>query len=251
MNHIRLSKFVVGLAALLLFAKPSAAANPEQVQDLGAKKGGTALQYVGQLSDAEGTDEAREHSLQLLHGLSDSLALGGELQLGYRGGSDVNDGFVVDYGSAIAVLRFSDAEKDAVGAGLWLQAGLDTDGELATLESRFILEKKTDDWWAQGNAIVRRVNDEQEEGTYLAYGARASRSLGKSLWLGIESSGQVARISGFHKQPFDSAVYVGPSLFFEGQIGQNEGTFGASYLRRVDEHAPLRDVFQLSAEITF
>jgi hypothetical protein len=245
-------KLVLAQAALLVVAAiPAAAANPEQVQDLGPKKAETSLQYVGQLSDANGTDEAREHSLQFLHGSSESLALGGELQLGYRSGPDVKNGFSVDYGSAIALVRFSDAEKDPVGAGVWLQAGLDTDGELATLESRFILEKKTADWWVQGNAIVRRVNDEQEEGTYLAYSARASHSLAKSLWLGLESSGQVARLSGFHKEPFDPAVYVGPSLFYEGEISGNEATFGVSFLRRVDEHEPLRNVFQLSAEMSF
>jgi len=252
MKAVRALKVIAAATALLSFAgTPAAAANPEQVQDLGPKKGETGTQYVGQLSDADGTDEAREHSLQFLHGFSDSLALGGELQLGYRSGPEAANGFSVDYGSAIAVLRFSDAENDTVGAGLWLQAGLDTDGELATLESRFILEKKTDDWWAQGNAIVRRVNDEQEEGSYLAYSARASRSLGKSLWLGVESSGQVARISGFQQEPFDSAVYVGPSLFYEGEIGNREAIFGLSYLHRVDEHEPLRNVFQLSAELGF
>lgn len=244
-------KLVLAEAALLVGAHPAAAANPEQVQDLGPKNAETSLQYVGQWSDADGTDEAREHSMQFLHGSSDRVALGGELQLGYRSGPDVKDGVSMDYGSAIALVRFSDAEKDPVGAGVWLQAGLDTDGELATLESRFILEKKTADWWAQGNAIVRRVNDEQEEGTYLAYSARASHSLANSLWLGLESSGQVTRISGFSKQPLDPAVYVGPSLYYEGEISGNEAKFGASYLRRVDEHEPLRNVFQLSAEMSF
>ena len=252
MKLLRASKGVVAAAAFLFCGmRPALAANPEQVQDLGPKKGETSLQYVGQLSDAHGTDESREHSVQFLHGLSDKLALGSELQLSYRTGPEVKDGFRVDYGSAVTVLRFSDAEEDPIGAGLWLQAGLDTDGELATVESRFVLAKKTDVWWAQGNAIVRRVDDEQEEGAYLAYSARASRSVGNSLWLGVESSGQVARISGFHKEPFDPAVYIGPSLFYEKEIGNNEATIGASYLRRVHEDDPLRNVFQISVELIF
>jgi hypothetical protein len=241
-------------AAAALFAfltNPALAANPEQVQDLGPKKGETSVQYVGQLADAKGTDEPREHSLQLLHGLSDKLVFGSEFQSSYRSRPEVRDGFGFDYGSIVAVVRFSDAEEDPIGAGLWLQAGLDTDGELATLESRFILEKKTEDWQLNGNVIIRRVNDEQEEGSYLGYSARASKSLTKSFWLGLESSGQLARLGGFHKEPFDGAIYLGPSVFYDGKIGGSEASIGLSYLRRIDEHEPLRDVFQLTAEMSF
>ena len=154
--------------ALIAFSTDSAiAANPEQVQDLGPKKGETSVQYVGQLADAKGTEEAREHSLQLLYALSDRLALGTEVQFSYRSGPDVRDGFRPDYGSAVAVVRFSDAEEDPIGTGLWLQAGLDTDGEFATLESRFILEKKTEAWQMKGNVILRRVTTKEKKAAIL------------------------------------------------------------------------------------
>ena len=241
------------IAALLAFAADSASAsNPEQVQDLGPKKGQSSLQYVGQVASTDGSDQGREHSPQFLHGLSDRLAVGSEVQRSYHSGPQIeDDGFKFDYGSLVALVRFSDAEEDPVGAGLWLQAGLDTDGETAILESRFILEKKTESLWAQGNAMLRRVNDEEEEGSYFAYSARLSGSVAKDLWLGIESSGQPARISGFHEEPFDGAIYLGPSLFYEGQFGGSEARIGASYLRRIDEDQPLRNVFQLSAEVSF
>ncbi|MDP9413822.1 MAG: hypothetical protein M3Q08_06965 [Pseudomonadota bacterium] len=245
--------FSVGATLLLLAAAPAAAANPEQVQDLGPKKRQWSLEYVGQFGSANGSDEGRQHSGELYYAISDSLVIGGETQLSYRSGPLVNrDGLFFDYDSVIALLRFSDVEKDPVGAGLWLQAALDSDGEVARLETRFILEKKTDAWRTAANAMLRRVNEEEEEGTLLAYSGRISHAVAPNVWLGAEASGQAARISGFRREPLDSGHYLGPSLAFEFPLGgRAEAQLGLSYLHRIDEDEGLRNVAQLSAQLRF
>jgi hypothetical protein len=239
----------MNLAAVIL-AAPAAAANPEQVQDLGPDPRKVSVQYIGQAASALGTDEEREHSGQLLYGLSEKLALGSDVQLKYQSAPEQH-GLSFEHASGIALVRFSDSENDPVGLGLWVQASVNGHGELAVLEGRFIAEKKTRNWWLQANTTLRRVNDQQEEGSYLAYSARVSHALGKDLWLGVETSGQPLRLSGFRRSEFDGSTYLGPTIYFEKDLGDTEAQVGISYLRRLDEHDPLRDVLQLSVQLTF
>ncbi len=247
-------RFVGPAAALLLFAaSPAWGANPEQVQDLGPKRGEWSLEYVGQFADARGSDEERQHSGELYYAVSDALVLGGETQLGYGSGPLVDeDRFYFDYDSVIALIRFSDPEQGPVGTGLWLQAALDSDGEVARLEARFIVEKEARQWRAQANAMLRRVNEERREGSHLAYSARLSHALGADTWLGLEASGQAVRISGFSREPFDAGHYLGPGISHELRIGGSARLdLGLSYLRRVDSDEPLRNVFQLTSQLRF
>jgi hypothetical protein len=239
--------------ALLAAASPALAEGPEQIQGLGPKKGEWLLNYTGQFGSARGTDAARQHSGQSFYGLSDRIAIGGETQLAYRSGPLVTeDRLYFDYDSAIALVRFSDAEKDPIGTGFWLQAALDSDGEVARLEARGIVEKKTPTFHAEGNLMLRRVNEEEQEGTYIAYAGRLSWSLGQSSWIGAEVSGQAARLSGFGKEPLEKAHYLGPNIRHEIELGRDKSLeLGLSYLRRIDSDEGLRSVFQLTGELRF
>ncbi|HEX8534635.1 MAG TPA: hypothetical protein VF662_10740 [Allosphingosinicella sp.] len=239
--------------ALLAAASPALAEGPEQIQGLGPKKGEWLLNYTGQFGSARGTDAARQHSGQSFYGLSDRIAIGGETQLGYRSGPLVKeDRLYFDYDSVIALVRFSDAEKDPIGTGFWLQAALDSDGEVARLEARGIVEKKTPTFHAEGNLMLRRVNEEEQEGTYIAYAGRLSWSLGQSSWIGAEVSGQAARLGGFGKEPLEKEHYLGPSIRHEIELGRDKSLeLGLSYLRRIDSDEGLRSVFQLTGELRF
>lgn len=236
---------------LLLVAAPAAAAAPENVQGLGPDNGQWELEYVGQFGDANGSDDEREHSGQSFYGVTDWLAIGGETQLSYRSGPLVEeDRLYFDYDSVIAILRFSDAEDDVVGTGLWLQAALDSDGELARLEARFIAEKKSPNWWGEANVMLRRVNEEAQEGAHFAYAGRLSYALADGFWLGAESSGQAMRVSGFRREPLDQSHYLGPRIAYQFGIGgNNEASLALGYLRRLDGGEGLRNLVQLSAKL--
>ena len=242
------------LALLMLAAAvPVAAQTSETVEGLGPKDGDWELDYVGQFAHANGSNDERQHSGQSFYGVTDWLALGGETKLAYRSGPLVReDRLYFDYDSAVAIVRFSQADEDPVGLGLWLQAGLDSDGELARLEARLIAEKRTRSWWAQGNVIVRRVNEGREEGTHLAYAARLSHAVADDVWLGVEASGQAAELGGFHRRSFEKAQYLGPMVGHEIALGgDNRLRLNVTWLRRLDEREGARDLFQLTAALKF
>ncbi len=252
----RTSRFpgAVGALLLLLTGVPAAAQTAETVEGLGPENGNWELEYVGEFGDANGSKDKRQHSGQSFYGVKDWLALGGETQLSYRSGPLVRkDRLYFDYDSAIAILRFSDAEKDPVGLGLWLQAGLDaSDGEFARLEARFIAEKKTPRWWGQANLMLRRVNEGKQEGGYAAYAFRLRHALGASTWIGAEASGQALELGGFRREPLDKGHYLGPNLMHEIPLaGDDRLRLGVSFLHRLDEHQGLRNLLQVSAGLRF
>jgi hypothetical protein len=239
--------------ALLCAASPALADSPEQIQGLGPKKGDWLLNYTGQFGSANGADTARQHSGQSFYGISKRFAVGGETLLGYRSGPLVTeDRLYFDYDSVIGIVRFGDPEEDPIGTGFWLQASLDSDGEVARLEARAIVEKKTPTFHAEGNVMLRRVNEEEQEGAYIAYAGRLSWSLGESTWIGAEASGQAVRLAGFSREPLEKAHYLGPNVRHEIQLGgDNSLELGLSYLRRIDSDEGLRNVFQLTGELRF
>jgi hypothetical protein len=248
------------VAALLLATAASAGAEtPEVVVGLGPGNGDWLLKYEGQLGNANGSDEPRRHSGSSFYGVTDWLAIGGETMLGYRSGPRVpEDRLYFDYDSAIAILRFSDARDDPVGVGLWLQASLDSDGEVARLEARMIAEKRTPTWWAEGNVMFRRVNEEEKEGAYAAYSARIGRAVAPGTWLGLETSGQGFRLSGFSREPLDRSRYAGVNLRQEVPLGGDDSvTLGASLLHRIDggpgpgRGEGIRNLVQLVGELRF
>ena len=234
----------------ILSAAPAMAESAETVESLGPDNGDWELEYVGQVGDANGSDDARQHSGQSFYGATDWLALGGETQLSYRSGPLVQDRLYFDYDSAIAIFRFSDAAEDALGLGVWVQASLDSDGELARIETRLIAEKKSPQWWGQANLMLRRVNEEEQEGGYVAYGARLRHAIGPSTWAGVEVSGQAFELGGFGQEPLDEGHFIGPNLMHEFTLGgDNRLQVGVSYLRRVDEHRGLRNLLQFTAAL--
>ena len=245
--------YTLAVFALLLFSTPASAESPEVVEGLGPNKGQWLLDYTGQFGDASGADTVRQHSGQSFYGLSKKFAVGGETQLSYRSGPLVDeDRLYFGYDSVIGLFRFSDAEEDPFGAGLWIQAALDSDGEVARLEARAIVEKKKPNFWAQVNLMLRRVNEERQEGAYIAYGGRLSWSLAEDTWIGAEASGQAVRISGFGRERLEKSHYFGPNLTHEISLGgHNSLQLGLSYLRRVDSDEGLRHVLQLSGELRF
>lgn len=244
----------LGALLLLLGGVPAAAQTAETVEGLGPENGDWELEYVGDFGDANGSKSKRQHSGQSFYGVKDWLALGGETQLSYRSGPLVpQDRLYFDYDSAIAIIRFSDPEKDPIGLGLWVQAGLDvSDGELARLEARMIAEKKTSSWWGQANLMLRRVNEGRQEGGYVAYAVRVRHALGSSTWIGAEASGQALELGGFRREPLDKGHYLGPNLMQEVALGRDDRLrLGVSYLHRLDEHQGLRNLLQISAALRF
>lgn len=123
--------WLVGFALAGAVTKP-ALAQPEQVEQLQPRRGEWQLKHYGRFGPSG--PEGREHSGSSFYGATDWLALGGETQTRYVGGTGVDDGLRFDFDSVIALLRFSDPEQAVIGLGAWLQAGLDSDGELAQLE---------------------------------------------------------------------------------------------------------------------
>ncbi|HEX9948004.1 MAG TPA: hypothetical protein VGA98_10725 [Allosphingosinicella sp.] len=244
-----------GAAMLLsMVAAPASAQEAETVEGLGPENGDWELEYVGQLGEANGSADKRQHSGQSFYGVTNWLALGGETQLSYRSGPLVReDRLYFDYDSAIAVIRFSDAEEDPIGLGLWVQAGLDlSDGELARLEARFIAEKKSARWWAQGNLMLRRVNERAQEGGLVAYAARVRHSVAPATWIGIEASGQALELGGFRGEPLDKGHFIGPNLMHEIALGGDDRLqLGFTFLHRLDRHRGLRNLLQLSGSLRF
>jgi len=239
---------------LQLIGAPAGAQEAETVEGLGPEKGDWELEYVGQFGDANGSEDKRQQSGQSFYGVSNGIALGGETQLSYPSGPLVReDRLYFDYDSAIAIFRFSDAEQDPIGLGLWIQGGLDlSDGELARLEARLIAEKKSPRWWAQGNLMLRRVNEGAQEGEVIAYAGRVRHALGPATWIGVEASGQAFELGGFRRDPLDKGHFIGPNLTHQIALGgDNRLQLGVTYLRRWDEHRGLRNLLQVSGGLRF
>lgn len=193
-------------AALAAAAGPAFAQGPEQLEQLEPDGGQLQFEYYGLV--ARGEED--EHSFQVLYGVADRLALGVELE---------TEGF-----APTALYRFTDPEEDPVGIGVEAQAELDWDFDLASVEGRLILERVREDWWLQGNLLLRHEREGGDWETGLAYGWAVSRALGEGIWLGLEGSGQAA----------DGGQFAGPALTFEQELaGGSEIEIGLAYQRRL------------------
>ena len=203
------------IAAIFAAAGPAFAQAPEQLEQLEPESGEWQFEYYGLVAD-DGEDE---HSLQALYGVSDRLALGVEVEAAWSGGELEFEGI-----APTALLFFSDPEEDAVGIGVEGQAEFDGDFDLASLEARLILEKRTSRWWLQGNAMLRHERESGGWETGLAYGWAVSRSLADGVWLGLEGSGQAD----------EGGQFAGPALTFEHDLpGGSEIEIGLAYQRRL------------------
>lgn len=206
------------LAAMLIIPAAAARGNgPEQLEQLEPERGEWQAELHSRFSGSK--SEGGQHSLELFRGLSEHVALGVEVEGGWEDGS-----LQVDEVGAMALARFTDAREDAVGTGLMVGAAVGSDGRVSEIEARAIVEKITQDWWLQGNAIWRGSQEDGDGSERLAYAWSASRSIARSLWIGLEGSGRIAGAA-------EPGHYAGPALAFELELGGREIELGAAYLR--------------------
>ena len=196
---------------------------PEQLEQLEPEGGEWQIEY----SSLIGIEAEDEHSLQVLLGISDHWAIGVEAEAEWSAGDLAFEGV-----SPTVLYRFSDS-SEAIGIGVGVQIELDGDLKMASAEARLILEKKTDVWWGQGNLIARRVREDGESGTALAYAWGVSRSAGKDVWIGAEGSGWGGRLSGSASAIPRGGHYIGPSLSLEREIGGAEVEVGIGWHHRI------------------
>lgn len=140
---------------------------PEQLDQIEPGAGEWQAEYFG----AFGGDG--EQAVEVLAGVSDRLALGGELEM-----EGPRDGLRLDSLSLTALYRVSDPEAQPVGFGIEVQASIGRDARIAGAEARAIVEVRRRGWWAQADAILRQSREDHRQGTGTAYGASIQRSLG-------------------------------------------------------------------------
>lgn len=241
-------------AAAALAAGQARAAGPEQLEQIEPAKGDWQLEYYGEFgSDGR---PALAHSFEVMHGLSDRLAIGAEAEFERSA-----DGFVFEEAGLAALLRLTGTAEGAGGTGALVTAAVGVDGVVREAEARLIAARRTDRWWGQANLMIRHARGEADEdgagdgdeneaeGTLLAYSWSARRRLGRELWLGIDGSGQSARLSGF-TSGFVAAHFAGPSIATELEAGDSEFEIGADYMIGFGRENPA-DRIRLTAQLTF
>jgi hypothetical protein len=223
------------LALLLAFAvapmAPAYAEAPEQLDQLEPEGGEWQAEYYGQFGSTDGNE--RQHSLEIYYGVSDSLAIGVEVE------AEAEDGdFGFGEAGISALYKFNDPEEAPLGLGVLLSARLDDEATLSEAEARFIAEKKSDTWWGQANVMLRHVNEDDEKGELLAYGWNLSHSVTDQFWLGVEGSGQIAKLGGFDLG-FDKAHFIGPAAMLELEVAEDkEVEIGFAWFRRLSDESP-------------
>ncbi|UYY58974.1 hypothetical protein [Sphingomonas sp. S2-65] len=215
----------------LLFAAVPAAAQVELLDQIAPESGKGQIQ----LTTAPGGE-----SIQLMSGVSDLLSLGGSLAF--------EDG-VLDETSASAMFRFSKPDQGPLGVAVELTGTLARGGSLGDLEARLILERQSDRWWAQATGIVRHSREGDERGTGLAYVGSLQHKLA-GAWLGVETSGRFARLSGSGEAFGVGQYYAGPSLTLERELGERDLELGLSWQQRVKGDGA-RSGPRLYAQFTF
>lgn len=232
-------------AAMLAFASSAASAQSiEQLEQLEPDQGQWQSEYNGSFgNDAFGLG----HSLELQYGLTDNLVIGVEAEAEKMDG-DLSFGEV----GASAIFKIADPEEDPMGFGVMLSAS--TDGHrISNTELRFITEKQNEDWWLQGDLMLRHVHEAEEKGSLLAYGWNISRKVAGPAWLGLEGSGQAARLGGF-SDGFEKGHFVGPALTLEFEPAEGHGgvdtEIGIAGFRRVGGDGP-RNLARIFVQLTF
>ena len=234
-------KILKRLAALLLATLPFAAEaqGPEQFYERGPEAGRWNVEYDGQV----GRSGARPHSVETFFGVSSRLALGIELE------AEREEGGMSFEEVGVGALLSLTGEGAPLETALLVQANLTTGGNLDQLEARLIAERSSKSWRALGNLILRRSSGE-ESGASLGYAAAFDRRVLGNLFLGLEASGQAARLAGF-RDSFEPGHYAGPRLSSEWEVYGREVEVGVSYLRRLDEGEDYRDNLRLVVGMEF
>ncbi|MGL6044757.1 MAG: hypothetical protein ACRC1J_12615 [Sandaracinobacteroides sp.] len=229
--HLRFRGAAALLALACLAAAAAARAEPERLEQLEPEAG----QWQAELASVVAAGGS-EHELGLRYGIAPWLAIGGEIEGEWEEGRFDEAGFAL-----AALLFFSEDTADSLGTGLELVAGLGETGALASLTARFIAEKQTERWWAQGNLLLRHREGESngESGLELAWAASLQAAIAPSVWFGIEGSGQAAHLAGFAGEAQNRAQFLGPSLTFELEPERGpEIEIGAAWLARIDGPGP-------------
>ena len=232
-NHLGLTLAI----AMLATGSAVRAEGPEQFYEGPPAARGWSLESNSQF----GRGGERAHSVELLRGFGERLALGVEVEAEAGGGE-----FAVEELGVGALIGLTGEEAPLQLAGL-IQVGVTPGGDLSQVEARLIGEHGRGSWRVLGNAIVRRTLAD-EHGTSLGYAFIADHRLGETFRLGVEASGQAARLGGF-AHSFERAHYAGPSAALELELaGEREVKLGLKYLTRVDgggEGGMLRVVAEL------
>jgi hypothetical protein len=224
------------------FASAAHAGPPEQLYETGPEAGTWQLEYNGQFGNSAKGE--RPHSIEIFRGISESVALGFEIE-----GEQSDGNFRVEEFGLEALVALTGENADLEAAVL-LKAGISTDGDFPQLESRFILEHESEKWNLLGNVNLLYAKGD-ETGTSVGYAVAAHRNISEHFGLGIESSGQIARLSGYD-DGFERAQYVGPSVRLSWEIGEaQEIEIGLKYLRRIDAGDENRDTLRIAAGFTF
>lgn len=211
------------LAAILVVASPARAQEgPEQIEQIEPGRGEWQAEYYGAFGGAG------NQSAQLLVGVFGPLVLGAEVE--FQG---PHDRLLFDSFGPVLLYCAIDPDKRPVGLGVELQASIGRDGTFKGVDARAMVERRADDWWWQGNLILRNAREDGSDGTSLAYAALAQRSLGGGTWLGIEASGQLKRLDGATELAPEGRHYAGPSLTAELPIGGKQAELGLAWLQRL------------------
>jgi hypothetical protein len=219
------------LLATILLAAPAAAAGPEQLEQVEPEGGAWQSEYYGEFGSTGRF--GRSHALEALYGVSDRLALGVEIE----GEAEAGD-FTVEEVGALALLRLTDPETAPLGVGTLLSASFDRDGNLSEAEARLIVERQDERSWLQLNVMLRHVDEEDGSSELLAYGWNASGKVADIFWLGVEGSGQPARLGGL-EAGFENGHFVGPAALFEFEPSANsELELGIAWFGRFAGEGP-------------
>jgi len=209
---------------------PAYAQTPEQLEQLEPGKGEWQLEYFGLF----GRGGEREHSLQVMAGVTDRLALGAELESSWAAGS-----LTIENIAPTALYRFSDPEADPIGVGIEIQAGVNRHARLTGAEARLIVEKRARAWWGQADLILRNARSGGQSTTSIAYGWALNRAVTGHLWLGLEGSGQPFRLGGPAALAPAGDHFLGPAVTYQLGFGaKRDAEIGIAYLRRVAGAGP-------------
>lgn len=230
------------MAALAWAAATSAIAQgPEQIDQVEPGRGEWQAEYSGTF----GAGGEREHSVEAMFGLTDRLAVGVELEAAYSDGDIAFDTFGV---KALYRLTGDDAP---VALGVQVQFAFDDRAGLAEAEARLIAAIERGGWWAQGNVMLRRSNEDGEAAARPAYAWSLQYELGEAVWVGIEGSGQLAPLWADAGAGADEGHFAGPSLTFERRPAAGaEIEIGLAWFRRIGGGGP-RDSGRVFVQASF
>ncbi|MHA4837830.1 hypothetical protein [Sphingopyxis sp. MSC1_008] len=217
MNHFTLA--IATCLSMNSFDFAHAQESLDQLEPVGGEK---QIEWLGTF----GGD--REHGLELLVGVSDRLAIGGEIEF-----EGPNNGLTLDEASAILLYRFNDPKATAVGFGLMGEVSMGRGARVTAVEARGIAENQNERWWLQGNAILRHAREGGRQGTGIAYSVSIQRSVA-GMWIGLEASGHAVRLGGQREFAPQGNHYTGPSVTIERDFGaEGEIEIGLAWLHRM------------------